>query len=332
MFKTLTKEDIVDYIVDGIKDRSANDLYSYIEILNIEHDGYAKIKIPFTYLLARDTVDDLDALYREMSLYTIEELTMRVNEIISDYSRIKLVEKISDFINSESIKNNPILEVSELCEMFILQNKLNKKTIGDNWSIIDYIDNKRIDWFTYIITELAEAIESLNYKHWKQQKNDIDNFLIEAVDVIHFIISKIIKDNSTKPRNSDMLCRLATTVFQDARMDRIMPNDMEIDIDGVIDAIKDIMKKPNSNQSILLNYIKMLEKAHISLFTIYQIYLGKNILNEFRQNNGYKDGTYIKIWDGIEDNIYMLNKIKDGIDIDDLYEILENKYTKIRSR
>jgi hypothetical protein len=31
-------------------------------------------------------------------------------------------------------------------------------------------------------------------------------------------------------------------------------------------------------------------------------YIGKNVLNRFRQDFGYKSGEYIKIWNGKEDN------------------------------
>lgn len=34
-------------------------------------------------------------------------------------------------------------------------------------------------------------------------------------------------------------------------------------------------------------------------------YTGKNVLNVFRQDHGYKAGTYIKVWDGREDNEHL---------------------------
>jgi hypothetical protein len=38
---------------------------------------------------------------------------------------------------------------------------------------------------------------------------------------------------------------------------------------------------------------------------LYRIYVGKNVLNFFRQDHGYKDGSYIKVWDGREDNEHL---------------------------
>jgi hypothetical protein len=39
--------------------------------------------------------------------------------------------------------------------------------------------------------------------------------------------------------------------------------------------------------------------------------VGKNTLNRFRQHNGYKDGTYIKIWNGLEDNEVLFKILAD---------------------
>ena len=36
----------------------------------------------------------------------------------------------------------------------------------------------------------------------------------------------------------------------------------------------------------------------------------KNALNNARQALGYKDGTYQKIWDGKEDNVYLVEIIE----------------------
>ena len=42
-------------------------------------------------------------------------------------------------------------------------------------------------------------------------------------------------------------------------------------------------------------------------FSLTPLYFGKNVLNDFRQKNGYKENTYKKIWNVVEDNDYMFN-------------------------
>ena len=78
-------------------------------------------------------------------------------------------------------------------------------------------------------------------------------------------------------------------------------------------------------------FLTVMKIENFSIDDIYSLYIGKNCLNQFRQDNGYKDGTYIKIWDGEEDNIFMHNAINkmQGITYSELYESLEKKYATV---
>ena len=49
---------------------------------------------------------------------------------------------------------------------------------------------------------------------------------------------------------------------------------------------------------------------------LYRQYVGKNVLNFFRQDNGYKDGSYIKVWGGQEDNEHLV-EVLNTLDIND---------------
>jgi len=42
---------------------------------------------------------------------------------------------------------------------------------------------------------------------------------------------------------------------------------------------------------------------------LFRQYVGKNVLNMFRQDKGYKSGTYKKVWNGREDNEYLVDII-----------------------
>jgi hypothetical protein len=62
---------------------------------------------------------------------------------------------------------------------------------------------------------------------------------------------------------------------------------------------------------------------------LYRLYVGKNILNRFRQDHGYKEGTYIKIWQGEEDNVVMQRILEKSENIapQELYALLKNAYS-----
>jgi len=57
----------------------------------------------------------------------------------------------------------------------------------------------------------------------------------------------------------------------------------------------------------------------------------KNSLNFFRQDHGYKDGTYLKVWNGREDNEYLV-EIINRLDStasdfkDQVYQALKEEY------
>ena len=44
---------------------------------------------------------------------------------------------------------------------------------------------------------------------------------------------------------------------------------------------------------------------------LFALYIGKNMLNRFRQNNGYKTGEYRKLWGGREDNEHLIELLEE---------------------
>jgi ABC-type hemin transport system ATPase subunit len=66
----------------------------------------------------------------------------------------------------------------------------------------------------------------------------------------------------------------------------------------------------------------------------YTQYVSKNVLNIFRQRHGYKEGTYIKIWNGEEDNV-VLARLLSQLDparedfADQLHRELEQAYSRL---
>ena len=70
----------------------------------------------------------------------------------------------------------------------------------------------------------------------------------------------------------------------------------------------------------------------MSFEQLYRGYVGKNVLNFFRQDNGYKDGSYRKHWhDGREDNEHLVEAVLslDATKLefkDELYGVLKERY------
>jgi hypothetical protein len=49
-------------------------------------------------------------------------------------------------------------------------------------------------------------------------------------------------------------------------------------------------------------FMGLMHQCDLSWDEMHRQYIGKNVLNMFRQANGYKTGTYVKDWSGREDN------------------------------
>ncbi|MEJ2019577.1 MAG: dUTP diphosphatase [Maritimibacter sp.] len=80
-------------------------------------------------------------------------------------------------------------------------------------------------------------------------------------------------------------------------------------------------------------FAQVMKVADLSFDELFKTYVGKNVLNFFRQDHGYKEGSYIKLWNGREDNEY-LAEILSGLDADspgfsdEVYRQLDQAYPK----
>ena len=218
--------------------------------------------------------------------------------------------------------------------MLQLQNQLNDATNGDKWTSGVTKNGKTINWSRCIYMECAEMIDSFSWKHWKNidAQPDWDNLQIEVVDVWHFIMSLGIENYSKTLRGN--IEELAINISQ-------MPSFAKIDVksdqfasqDEVIAKVENIMalvlsSEPLDLDSLISEFFDLTIMSGLDLETLYRLYVGKNILNQFRQDNGYKDGSYIKVWDGSEDNVIMKSIWEKNIDIkpEALYKELTKLY------
>jgi NTP pyrophosphatase (non-canonical NTP hydrolase) len=201
-----------------------------------------------------------------------------------------------------------------------LQDQLNRK-INENWKKI----RKKEDFYRAIWLECAEAVESLPWKWWKKTQPDIENLEIELADIFHFILSLILME-----KNPDL-----TYFYKGLNED--FKNLKNIEGDYINHYLAQIYQK---NENIYEEYIFLFEKVaekslrqdldgvlfFFGLLTkrlmgfdrLYLLYMGKNILNHIRQEMGYKSGEYKKIVDGLEDNKYLINLIKEVDNIENL--------------
>lgn len=225
----------------------------------------------------------------------------------------------------------------QILEMLELQEQLNKETNGDNWK--EGITNKWkiVNWKRCIYMELAEAIDSVSWKHWKNVDGwiDYENFKIELVDIWHFLMSELLLHYS----HEEIEKMIEEESFYNAKVK--LPKQWEkqhnAEIDDILEPYENLMalslvKNVDDKeyyQSFAEAFFICLDSAGLSFHELYNLYIWKNVLNKFRQNHWYKEGTYQKIWNGEEDNVVMQRVLESTSGFDNIYLKLEEEYEKL---
>ena len=221
----------------------------------------------------------------------------------------------------------------KLLEMFTLQQTLNDETNGKNWESGYNKHNRIINWRRCIYMECAELIDSFNWKHWKdiQKEPDWDNVKIEVVDIWHFVMSlglEYYKNNNLGDIKELVDYVGDTKYIKDfCKEPDLQDNSESLEIVNNIEHfMKDVLNGEDFYK-IVDDFFQSASHCGLNLDILYKFYLAKNVLNQFRQDHGYKDGKYKKIWGDKEDNDVMLEILEDKIlDAKALYVELEKRY------
>jgi dimeric dUTPase (all-alpha-NTP-PPase superfamily) len=181
--------------------------------------------------------------------------------------------------------------------------------------------------------EAAELIDSFNWKHWKDINIDPNwnNITIELVDIWHFIMSLGLEQYKNKNLGDiDEIVNyvIDSKYFDEFCGDAVTPIDDDALI--IVSTIEQLIKNTLGSdgfERILEDFMIISLQCGLNMETLYRFYLGKNILNKFRQDNGYKEGTYKKVWNGIEDNVVMTGLLEENeLNAEALYEALQKAY------
>ncbi len=223
---------------------------------------------------------------------------------------------------------------AKLEEMFLLQKQLNDNTNGANWELGINRFNKEINWLRCIHMEVSELIDSTPWKHWKNiaDKSDMENIHIELVDIWHFLMSYILQETNV-PKAVSLVnthCIYEAVDLNDVDI-KLMVKESE-KLSYIAFAIETgNMPAFSGVERFIDQFFRCCKISGLSFTWLQKIYIGKNCLNKFRQDNGYKEGTYIKVWNGKEDNVVMmsiLENIKD-LTFETVYNELQKEYLKL---
>ena len=172
----------------------------------------------------------------------------------------------------------------KIITMLELQDAMNSK-VNAEWRNAGY------EWYRAIWMESAEMLEHYGWKWWKKQQAEVMQVKLEVVDIVHFALSiRLVKGSAIDDIAADIANDFATPRST---------NDIKTSIELLA---QQTLMDQGAHFSIIAGVMNHLDMPFDEL---HEIYVGKNVLNMFRQDNGYKEGHYIKNWHGREDNEHL---------------------------
>ena len=207
-------------------------------------------------------------------------------------------------------------------EFITLQTKLNE-IVHPLWHKQNY------DWTQAALMEAVEAYDSLPWKWWKHQSLDKQNLQTELIDVFHFILSQSIEfDIQNSQHNTQQIIQTLakaepTFIEINRQADNTTPEDKITLLKQILKELIQTLATPNTDIiTIFLSWFKAYTQTGLTLEDLQIAYLTKNTLNILRQELGYKEGTYQKVFDydpdhkQLEDN-QVMSLIQQTLDITD---------------
>lgn len=195
--------------------------------------------------------------------------------------------------------------------MLAMQHRMNTR-IHEHWI------EQQFAWYRAIWIECGELVEHYGYKWWKKQTPDMEQVRLEVIDIWHFGMSALFAPGKSQ---AQLAAEIAAEVadFTPAGLD-------------VREATEALAQHALETRGFSpARFWELMRAAELDFDSLYSAYVGKNVLNFFRQDHGYKEGTYTKTWQGREDNEHLAELVA-GLDrqagdfADQVYQALEQRY------
>lgn len=201
----------------------------------------------------------------------------------------------------------------QLITMLELQNDMNTK-VHPEWR------QQNFEWYRAIWVECAELLDHYGWKWWKKQTPDLGQIALELVDIWHFGLSLLLlKGDSAEAIANHVMAEFSSSSEK---------GDFRLDLEDFTH------QTLASKEFELARFARLMQGIDMDFEQLYVGYVGKNVLNFFRQDHGYQDGTYQKQWGGVEDNEHLVEIVEQmdtsaGNFKDELYSRMLERYKKL---
>lgn len=177
----------------------------------------------------------------------------------------------------------------QLLTMLQMQDDMNTK-VHPQWR------EQGFSWHRAIWVELAEMLDHYGWKWWKHQEPDLEQVHLELIDIFHFGLSARLVSGQD-----------VVEIAEDIEKGLNHPLTQETFAETIEVMVSNTLATKNFD---VTTFAGLMEQTELSFDELFRHYVGKNVLNFFRQDHGYKTGEYIKIWNGKEDNEVLMDVLR----------------------
>lgn len=185
--------------------------------------------------------------------------------------------------------------------------------------------NQGYAYYRAVWVECAELLDHYGWKWWKLQEVDLDQVRLEIVDIWHFGLSELLRDGRIDLPKKEVSSDVTSALMHP------QPAQASDFRDAVELLAQESLRSKGFDPAA---FAAVMARLPMRLAELHSLYIGKNLLNSFRQAHGYKDGSYVKVWQGREDNEHLIEILAhlDPLDAsfeNQLSEALEASYPKL---
>lgn len=223
-----------------------------------------------------------------------------------------------------------------ISDMLYVQARLNDRAY-QNWRVTPP------RYSLAILAECSEMADAIGWKWWKKQEpRPIAQIQLEVVDIWHFIMSQLLAAHheyvlyglpnfvatikKQHPPSTDLKAVLpvlealsaTSSAFGSAHAGEGIQPGRKADLTSIANGL-------------VHTFGAVMHETRLSVEDLHKLYMGKSVLNLFRWDNGYSEGTYIKNWDGQEDNDY-LEKLIASLEVispESIQKALKERYARV---
>jgi len=188
-----------------------------------------------------------------------------------------------------------------------------------------------------VLVEVAEALDHYGWKWWSKQPSYHEQVALELIDVLGLLVSDVLQQCGG--RCDVAVTQIVSRCMSDGdlcELDGTVHNLGEYGVPDLLDLLA-ALSICRRNAFVVLS--RLFDRMGLTWDNVVTIFCAKTALNIFRQDHGYRSGTYRKYWGDKEDNEHLsdvlayikpLGMRTDAL-FDHVYDALILRYAEMQS-